>query len=196
MPSPIDNEGSVRNLFLPPDATLSSDYRADLLGGVDVIEGDAKALYRDAPQVRPARLLAIPYYAYANRGPVEMAVWLPETRALAVATSLAAQARPSASHCFPADSLAAMNNQVEPKKSDDESIPRFTWWDHRGTREWVQYDFDKPTRVSAVAVYWWDEVRLRAPLSRAAILAAVVQGRRPLETGLESIGLRRRHGPL
>jgi DUF1680 family protein len=157
----IDNEGSVRKLFLPADASLSSEYRADLLGGVAVIKGNAKACYEDAPQVRPARLLAIPYYAYANRGPVEMAVWLAETRGLAVATSLAAQASPSASHCFPSDSLAALNNQVEPKKSDDESIPRFTWWDHRGTTEWVQYDFDKPTRVSTVAVYWWDEARVQ-----------------------------------
>jgi DUF1680 family protein len=157
----IDNKGGVRNLFLSADASLSSDYRADLLGGVAVVQGEAKALYRDAPQVRPARLLAIPYYAYANRGPVEMTVWLADSKALAVATTLAGQASPSASHCFPSDSLAALNNQAEAKKSDDESIPRFTWWDHRGSKEWVQYDFDKPARVSAVAVYWFDERRLR-----------------------------------
>ena len=157
----IDNRGSVRNLFLPADAALSSDYRADLLGGVTVIEGDVKALYQDAPQVRPARLVAIPYYAYANRGPVEMAVWLPETQSLAAATTLAGQATPSASHCFPSDALVALNNQAAPSKSDDESIPRFTWWDHRGTKEWVQYDFDKSTRVSAVEIYWFDERRLK-----------------------------------
>ena len=192
----IDNERSVRNLFLPCDASLHSNYRADLLGGVTLIDGDAKMLRRDDPQVRPARLRAIPYYAYANRGPVEMAVWLPETRALAVATSQAAQARPSASHCFPADSLAALNNQVEPQKSDDESIPRFTWWDHRGTREWVQYDFDKPTRISGVEVYWFDEEARAAPLPRAAILAALVPRRRPVEASDKSIGLRRPDGPL
>jgi len=157
----IDNRGGIRNTFLPADAPLSSDYRADLLGGVTVIEADAKSLYADAPQVRPARLVAVPYYAYANRGPVEMAVWLPETPALAVAASLAGQAMPSASHSFPADALVALNNQAKPSKSDDESTPRFTWWDHRGTKEWVQYDFDKPTRVSAVEVYWFDERRVK-----------------------------------
>ncbi len=156
----IDNEGSVRNLFLPPDAALASKYRADLLGGVAVVEGDVKALYGDAPPVRPARLLAIPYYAYANRGPVEMAVWLPETRERAVAASMAGQAMSSASYCFPSDSLAALNNQVEPNQSDDMSIPRFTWWDHRGTQEWVQYDLAKPGKVSAVEVYWWDDRRV------------------------------------
>jgi hypothetical protein len=157
----IDNHGSIRNTFLPADAALSANYRADLLGGVAVIEADAKALYAAAPRVRPARLVAIPYYAYANRGPVEMAVWLPETPALAVATSLAGQAAPSASYCLPSDSIIALNNQVEPSKSDDMGIPRLTWWDHHGTKEWVQYDFDKPTQVSAVQVYWFDDRRTK-----------------------------------
>ena len=36
-------------------------------------------------------------------------------------------------------------------------IPRQTFWDHRGTREWVQYDFGKTLKVSGVAVYWFDD---------------------------------------
>ena len=31
---------------------------------------------------------------------------------------------------------------------------------HRGTPEWVQYTFDRPVRLSAAAVYWWDERRV------------------------------------
>ena len=34
--------------------------------------------------------------------------------------------------------------------------------DHRGTKEWVQYDLETPTKVSAVEVYWWDERRINA----------------------------------
>jgi hypothetical protein len=56
---------------------------------------------------------------------------------------------------------SALNDGVEPKDSADESIPRFTWGDHRGTKEWVQYDFDKPRKVSAVEIYWWDETRIK-----------------------------------
>ena len=63
----------------------------------------------------------------------------------------------SASHCFEADSLSALNDGLEPKNSNDHSIPRMTWWPHRGTAEWVQYEFDKPRRVSGVAVYWFDD---------------------------------------
>ena len=63
----------------------------------------------------------------------------------------------SASHCFERDSVEAMIDGLEPKNSNDHSIPRFTWWDHRGSSEWVQYDFDKPRKVSAVEVYWFDD---------------------------------------
>ncbi len=63
----------------------------------------------------------------------------------------------SASHCFESDTVEALIDGLEPKSSNDHSIPRFTWWDHRGSAEWVQYDFEKPRRVSAVEVYWFDD---------------------------------------
>jgi hypothetical protein len=63
----------------------------------------------------------------------------------------------SASHCFEQDTVEAVIDGLEPKNSNDHSIPRFTWWDHRGTVEWVQRDFAKPRRVSGVEVYWFDD---------------------------------------
>jgi len=63
----------------------------------------------------------------------------------------------SASHCFENDSLEALIDGIEPKNSNDKNIPRFTWWDHTGSAEWVQYDFDKPRKLSAVEVYWFDD---------------------------------------
>lgn len=63
----------------------------------------------------------------------------------------------SASHCFAGDTLEALIDGLEPKSSNDHSIPRFTWWDHRGTPEWVQYDFEKPRQVAGVRVYWFDD---------------------------------------
>lgn len=74
--------------------------------------------------------------------------------------TFAGEAVPSASHCNPGDTVNALNDGVEPKSSDDDTIPRMTWWDHRGTAEWVQYDFPTPRRVSGVDVYWWDERRV------------------------------------
>ncbi len=63
----------------------------------------------------------------------------------------------SASHCAESDAVEALIDGLEPKNSNDHSIPRFTWWDHRGTTEWVQYDFGSARKVSAVEVYWFDD---------------------------------------
>jgi len=63
----------------------------------------------------------------------------------------------SASHCGDSDSLEALIDGKEPKSSNDQGIPRFTWWDHRGSAEWVEHIFSKPRKVSAVEVYWFDD---------------------------------------
>jgi hypothetical protein len=64
-----------------------------------------------------------------------MMVWVAESasqaRPLPPATP-ASRAKSSASHWWRNDSPAALNDQVEPTASDDNKIPRFTWWDHRG----------------------------------------------------------------
>jgi Beta-L-arabinofuranosidase, GH127 len=73
-------------------------------------------------------------------------------------TWVAAKALPvSASHCGDNDTLEALMAHSQPKSSNDQSIPRFTWWDHRGSEEWVELNFDKPRKVSAVEVYWFDD---------------------------------------
>jgi hypothetical protein len=65
--------------------------------------------------------------------------------------------RATASHCFDGDTVEALGDGLEPANSNDQSIPRFTWWDHRGTSEWVQHNFDQPKQVSSVEVYWFDD---------------------------------------
>jgi hypothetical protein len=51
----------------------------------------------------------------------------------------------------------AINDQHEPKSSGDRGKRHFDWWPVKGTNQWVQYDFAKPARVSAVEVYWFDD---------------------------------------
>lgn len=74
----------------------------------------------------------------------------------------------SASHVFSNDDISALCDGLSPDSSGDHSIPRFTWWDHQGTAEWVRYDFDKSREVSGVSVYWFDDTgigRCRVPAS-------------------------------
>jgi len=63
----------------------------------------------------------------------------------------------SASHCYEGDTVRAVADGRIPKNSNDHAIPRFTWWDHKGTKEWVQREFDAPRKVSKVEVYWFDD---------------------------------------
>ncbi|MGN6553146.1 MAG: beta-L-arabinofuranosidase domain-containing protein, partial [Verrucomicrobiota bacterium] len=63
----------------------------------------------------------------------------------------------SASHVFEGDTSDAVGDGVEPRDSSDQDIPRLTWWPHRGTTEWVQYDFGKPIKISRASVYWFDD---------------------------------------
>jgi hypothetical protein len=60
---------------------------------------------------------------------------------------------------FP-DPEAALNymcDQLEPVRSNDRRVRHMDFWPHKGTPEWVQYNFESPKRISVVAVYWWDD---------------------------------------
>src|SRR5262245_16328159 len=75
-----DNGGHALNIVVPDDARLASEFRGDLLDGVQVITGKVQAMARAGDgqlRAQPHQLVAIPYFAWANRGTGEMAVWLP-----------------------------------------------------------------------------------------------------------------------
>jgi uncharacterized protein len=73
--------GKVSDLVLPDAAPLATQFRSDLLGGVQVITGEAQRADPKTKQAtgEPVAFTAIPYFAWANRGKGEMAVWLART---------------------------------------------------------------------------------------------------------------------
>jgi hypothetical protein len=173
----VDNPAGVRSMLLAKDPQFRCEHRADLLGGVTVIHAVDRA-------GRP--LTAIPYYAWDHRQAGPMLVWInqdgknrqpavddptwtghlyrpldPATLGSSTELTLVEQIRVSASHAHAQDSAEAVCDEIEPHDSCDHSIPRFTWWNHRGTKEWIQYEFDKPQRLSAAAVYWFDDERMK-----------------------------------
>jgi len=81
----IDNGGRALNLVLPDDAKLEHWYRPDLLRGVAIITAKAIAVDRATDgrilDQRTHPFMAVPYFAWGNRGPGEMRVWLPRTPA-------------------------------------------------------------------------------------------------------------------
>jgi hypothetical protein len=169
---PDNPGGRVRHLLLPDDAPLASEFRADLLSGVQVVEAKAIALSkseRGDVLRQEQELVAIPYYAWANRGPGEMAVWLANRE-----TSVRPQPFPTLASRANVRSSAesaqarAVHDQDEPRSSRDASSGFFHWWPKKGTTEWVQYDLESPATVSAVEVYWADDTgsgEVRPPAS-------------------------------
>ncbi len=166
-----DHGGQVHNVALPDDAPLRREHKPDLLGGVTVIRGAGKAVRSAAGATRSSvdvALTAIPYYAWCHRGANEMAVWIPRDPDRMPVPPPEASFKISASHCWISDSVRALNDGLLPTSSADPGIPRMTWWDRRGTTEWVQFDFAKPRSVASVEVYWFDDTgrgRCRVPQS-------------------------------
>jgi len=72
----LDNGGRALNLVLPDSSPLRAQFRRDLLGGVVVITGEARAIDEKTKEMKPQKLFLIPYCTWANRGATEMAVWL------------------------------------------------------------------------------------------------------------------------
>ena len=91
-----------------------------------------------------------------------MVVWIPESPELAELPGESEcveqnGARLSASHCYRNDTLLALNDGRIPSSSNDRSIPRLTFFDHKGTNEWLQMAFDPPRPIGKVRVYWFDD---------------------------------------
>ncbi|HPO16425.1 MAG TPA: glycoside hydrolase family 127 protein [Candidatus Hydrogenedentes bacterium] len=154
-----DNPNAVRSISLPPDAPLEAEHHPELLGGVTIIKGKGLQRISDNTEPQPYEFTAIPYYAWNNRTPGFMRVWLPEDPALATPrpkVTIASESIASGS-VTNQDTAEALNDQIEPKTSGDTGIPRLTWWNHLGTAEWAQYDFASPKMVKGVEVYWFDD---------------------------------------
>jgi uncharacterized protein len=86
----VDNGENLHGIILPRDAELKAEYDPELLEGVVSITGEAerldqsnwnRELYRPVEDsTTKVQLKAIPYYAWCNREPGEMIVWVNEKR--------------------------------------------------------------------------------------------------------------------
>jgi hypothetical protein len=157
-----DNNGKVLNMVVGDDAKFKTEHRSDLLNGVTVITGQARTAKRtlDGAVVLSAEkpFTAIPYYAWAHRGSAQMTVW-PAREAQAAqaepADTLAYTSNTTAS--FVHQSLYSIKDQVLPADSSDTSGRQLDFWPHKGTTEWLQFEWNRKHRLSRVKVYWFDD---------------------------------------
>jgi hypothetical protein len=169
---PDNPGGHVRNLMLPDGAKLTAQVEPGLLNGVTVIKGRAVGFSYDSEgklEKKEQDFAAIPYYAWANRGPGEMAVWIPDNESVVTPPPIpttASMSRVNASEH--AHNPSAVNDQSEPRSSRDNSDIYLHWWPEKGAPEWLEYAFAKPATVSETQIYWYDDTgrgECRVPVS-------------------------------
>jgi DUF1680 family protein len=158
---PDNKDGNVMNLVLHDGTPLKSEFRKNLLNGVEVVLASAIPVRRTLEHTIVSgpeqRFMAIPYYAWAHRGLGQMNVWPAREVSSAYpspAPTIAFLSKVTASDKRRAD---AVNDQMEAQNSNDHTIPYLHWWPKKGTTEWVQYDFKKEETVSQSDVYWFDD---------------------------------------
>ncbi len=161
-------DAHVFNKYIPEGAAFSVKMMPDSLGGIAMLSATAMQIEADGSK-SPVTINAIPYSAWNNRGPAEMAVWIPESAEFARAEPAATIASRANMFSEPtnlnADEPAATSNlqwafgyndQWEPKSSSDTSKPYHYWWLRKGTEENICYGFESPQTISSVDVYWLD----------------------------------------
>lgn len=164
----VDNNGRTFNLAIPDDTAF-------IEGSVSILGHTLVSLKATALSVtstlsgkrteQPAAVTLIPYFAWCHRGAGEMQLWFPISAETADAVG---DAKVTASHCWGADVLTAVNDGVLPTSSGDESVKRMTWWPNKGTAEWLEYAFTQPETLKGCAVYWFDDTgkgACRVPVS-------------------------------
>ncbi len=156
-----DNKnGYIRNILLPKETILKSQFEYNLLGGIQTISGKAEGYFFDESgnlKNEEQEFKAIPYYAWSHRGKGEMSVWLPYD--VKVVSPLHGKTLISSSKISVSSgkNIIAINDQIEPANSADESVPFYHWWPNKGSKEFVQIDFHQISEVSQVEIFWFDD---------------------------------------
>ena len=159
---PDNASGKILNLMIRKDAGFSAGFIPALLNGTEVIRTEGYQTKRNldgsVDTLPRENITLIPYALWNNRGPGQMAVWLPtsvgSTHPLPAPT-VAYRSLVRASKMK--KSLSAVNDQIEPSNSGDLSVPYYDWWPSKDSWEWVEYDFEKPITISRTKVYWLDD---------------------------------------
>ena len=160
-----DYEGYARNLALDDKVLIGAEYQSGKLGGFVAPTGNiyVKRVIANARAASSTleEMKAIPYYAWANRETTEMRVWIYRSAVKCerpLTPTISSTSWPAASYYNNDDknsTINAIQDLLIPDSPTDKSIPRFTFGNHTGTTEWVQYMFDKENKIDRFETYWY-----------------------------------------
>jgi hypothetical protein len=159
-PQPLDK------IYIGLNSDITFEKTELFPNGIVVIKGDAEltpeldwsnSLYQPMPKPKKLTFKAIPYYAWDNRKAGPMKVWMPLSPVPQNAGGLEALAKVSLSFVSGNCQPWGINDGVEPTSSSQQPAALCHWWPHKGTTEWVQYNWPKPIRAAGAKVYWFDD---------------------------------------
>ncbi len=170
----IDQAKPLSDCFVP--AGTSFHPSGPSLEGVTPLIGPGSAsthiswrqsLYQPASFVR-TELKAVPYFAWDNRGPSRMAIWMPTSAASPVIRGLEAGAEVGLSFKSELCSVDAIRDGKPVNSSSEHPSELFHFWPHKGTKEWVTYSWPEQRNIKGVRLYWFDDTgagECRPPVS-------------------------------
>jgi hypothetical protein len=162
-----DQSTSVLTTTIDSTTKFAGAYQPGVLNGAYILTCAAQNYSKlssqpshSAPTPVLNPLTLIPYYSWANRAPGEMAVWFATAPQFITRfpepPGLEAKAKGSASYAYD-NSIPYLNDGIDPVNSADRGNNAFRLHPHKGTEEWVAYEFDQPVKLSSVKVYWLED---------------------------------------
>jgi DUF1680 family protein len=164
----VDNgDVDLDRVFVPLTTELDASFATDVLGGVVVVKTTGAVapeeldwsgrLYQALPAIESVGLTAIPYYAWDNRRPGAMRVWLPAAPVASRVGGPEVRAKVTLSFANGNAQPSGVNDGEEPSNSAQQPQKLAHWWPHQGTTESITYTWAKPVKVGGSQVYWFDD---------------------------------------
>lgn len=154
---------AVQNIVVDQESNFTASYNPKMLNGILMLDSKGSATSRqvnsDELSKKELPVKAIPYYAWNNRGPGEMVVWIPFQESLSrpkPAPTIASKSKISGS-VNSQRMLSSLNDQYEPSSSEDKSALYLHWWPKKNPEEYIEYAFDQEYTISESKVYWYDD---------------------------------------
>jgi DUF1680 family protein len=159
---PDNDNGDVLSLIVDKNAPVTTGFEKSVLNGTQIIRttgSQTQKLLDGSVEVLPEDTVTfIPYALWNNRGPGQMMVWIPTSSESAKplpAPTIAHRSKIRASTVTKA--LSSLNDQQEPANSNDHSVAYYHWWPAKDKWEWLEYNFERPEKISKTKIYWYDD---------------------------------------
>jgi uncharacterized protein len=158
---PDNNKGNVLDILINKDAVFTAEFVPNLLEGTEIIKTTGyqtkRTLSGKIEILKGEPVTLIPYALWNNRGAGQMMVWIPTTTQSSrplPAPTIAFRSKVRASKNV--KTLSAVNDQIEPAGSNDNSVLHCQLLPDKDKLVWVEYDFEKAETISKTKIFWFD----------------------------------------